>query len=273
MRLKEKVALLTGGSRGIGPVIAEEMAGRGAIMVLAARSKSGLEKVARRLTAQGHRAFIVPADLSISSERKKLIDQVFKEFGRIDILINNAGVETGGIYAEQDWVSVEETMEVNLMAPMELTRLVLPEMIKQNSGHIVNISSAAGKSGAPYAAVYSGAKAGLAGWTRALRLELAGTGVKFSTIFPGFVRDVGMFAICGMTPPHMVGSCSPSQVAEAIVNAIEKEKVEKIINSQPLRYSFALNEMFPKTGDWLMRVSGVIDFQHKKAKKMKSSGL
>ena len=172
-----------------------------------------------------------------------------------------------GAYKELPWPSIREAIDINLIAPMALTHLVLPEMLKRKEGHIVNIASIAAKSGVPYAAVYSGTKAGLAEWTRALRLELAGTGVQFSTIFPGYVRDVGMFAKFGMKSPLLVGSCAPSQVADAVVNAIEKKTIEKIINFPPLRYSFAINEIFPSLGDWLMNISGVNHFQRRKVGK------
>jgi hypothetical protein len=92
-------------------------------------------------------------------------------------------------------------------------------------------------------------------------------GIRFSIIFPGYVREVGMFAKFGLQPPWLVGSCAPSQVAEAVVNAIEKGKAETIINSRPLRYSFMLNELSPAVGDWLMRISGVAAFQRRKVGK------
>lgn len=265
--LKGKVVLLTGGSRGIGPIIAEALAKRGAGIVLAARSKQGLEDVAAHLSAIGGKAIVAPVDLRQSSQREKLVADVRREFGKIDILINNAGLETEGAYADLSWASIQDTIEVNLTAPMSLTYLVLPEMLKRKAGHIVNIASIAAKSAVPYAAAYSGTKAGLSGWTRALRLELAGTGVRFSTIFPGYVREVGMFAKFGMQSPWIVGSCSPSQVAKAVVHAIEKGGGERLINSRPLRVSFLINELSPAIGDWIMRISGVVDFQRRKAGK------
>lgn len=265
--LKGKVVLLTGGSRGIGPVVAESLAKRGASIALAARSKSGLDDVATTLRALGIKTLSMPIDLSQPLQREKLVADVLSEFGKIDILVNNAGLETEGAYTELSWPSIQETIEVNLTAPMALTHLVLPEMLERKTGHIVNIASIAAKSGAPYAATYSGTKAGLAEWTRALRLELSNSGVHFSTIFPGFVREVGMFAKFGMKPPWIVGSCNPSQVAEAVVHAIVKGKSEKIINSQPLRYAYMLNELSPTIGDWLMRISGVVDFQRRKVGK------
>jgi len=127
---------------------------------------------------------IFPVDLRESPQRERLISSVLREMGTIDILVNNAGLETEGAFSELPWRSIQENIEVNLIAPMALTHLILPEMLKKKSGYIVNIASIAAKNGAPYAAVYSGTKAGLAEWTRALRLELAGTGIRFSTIFP-----------------------------------------------------------------------------------------
>jgi short-subunit dehydrogenase len=266
-QLKEKVVLLTGGSRGIGPIVAEALAMRGANIVLAARSESGLNNVAARLKELGIKVLVMPVDLRQALQRERLIAYVVKEFGKIDVLINNAGLETEGAYAELPWPSIQETIEVNLIAPMALTRIVLPEMLERKEGHIVNIASIAAKTGAPYAATYSGTKAGLAEWTRGLRLELAGTGVHFSTIFPGYVREVGMFAKSGMRSPWIVGSCAPAQVAKAVVQAIEKGRLERIINSRPLRYVFMINELSPKIGDWLMRISGAVDFQRRKAGK------
>jgi short-subunit dehydrogenase len=262
--LNGKVVLLTGGSRGIGPIVAEALGRRGANTAIAARSKSGLDEVATRLKGFGVETLVVPADLREQSQREELVSCILRRFGKIDILVNNAGLETEGAYTDLTWSAISETIEVNLSAPMALVRLVLPGMVERKVGHIVNIASIAAKSGAPYAATYSGTKAGLAEWTRALRLELAGSGVRLSTIFPGYVREVGMFAKFGMRSPWLVGSCAPSQVAHAVITAIEKGKIERIVNSRPLRYSFMLNELSPSLGDWLMRVSGVAAFQRRK---------
>lgn len=265
--LNGKKVLLTGGSRGIGPVVAESLLKRGASVALAARSKNDLQAVASELEKSGFKVLIIPVDLRDHVQREQLVDHVLKEFGTIDVLINNAGLETEGTYVELSWKEIQENIEVNLTAPLALTRLILPGMLQRKSGNIVNISSIAAKSGAPYAAVYSGTKAGLAEWSRALRLELSGTGVHFSTIFPGYVREVGMFARFRVKPPWIVGSCSPGQVAKAVIKAIEKGKVEKIVNSRPLRYSFVLNELSPAFGDWIMQTSGVADFQRRKVGK------
>jgi len=267
MELKGKVVLLTGGSRGIGPVMAKAFANRGAIIALAARSETGLEEVASQLKKTNAIVQIFPVDLRESPQREKLIADVISRMGTIDILINNAGLETEGAFLGLPWQCIQENIEVNLIAPISLTHLILPEMLNKRSGYIVNIASIAAKNGAPYAAIYSGTKAGLAEWTRALRLELAGTGIKFSTIFPGYVREVGMFAKFGLKSPRIIGSCSPLQVAKAVVKTIEKERLETIVNSRPLRYVFCLNDLSPSVADWVMRISGANEFQRKKVGK------
>jgi short-subunit dehydrogenase len=262
--LKDSVVLLTGGSRGIGPVIAHDLALRGATLALAARSRPGLQHVARSIRRHRTKVLEFPVDLGNPSQRQRLVTDVIHALGRIDILINNAGIETEGEFAELSWPAIRETIEVNLVAPVALTHLVLPDMLARREGHIVNIASIAAKTGAPFAAVYSGTKAGLAEWTRALRLELADSGVHFSTIFPGYVREVGMFAKFGVAAPWVIGSCAPDEVATAVLAAIENCDVETIVNSRPLRYSFMINEMWPALGDWLMRMSGAVDFQRHK---------
>ena len=259
-----KHVLLTGGSRGIGPVIAEALAERGAHIALAARSEEGLRNVVKSLGKYEVKTLAVPVDLAQSTHLHKLITTVIDKFGTLDILINNAGLETEGAYVDLTWEAIQENIEVNLMAPMALTHLVLPHMLDRKQGHIVNIASTGAKSGNAYAAVYCGAKAGLAEWTRALRLELEGSGVHFSTIFPGYVTEVGMFARFHKTPPATIGSCTPSQVARAVVRAIESEKVELIVNSSPARLLFTLSEISPSLGDWLMHKLGAVDFQRKK---------
>jgi short-subunit dehydrogenase len=137
-------------------------------------------------------------------------------------------------------------------------------MLEKKMGHIVNIASIAAKCGGPYAATYDATKAGLAEWTQGLRLELANSGVHFSTIFPGYITDVGMFARFGLTPPRSIGSCTPVQVADAVIKAIEQNTLEVIVNSTPQRLFYALKELSPSLGDWLMFKLGAVDFQRRK---------
>ncbi|TAM52972.1 MAG: SDR family NAD(P)-dependent oxidoreductase [Acidobacteria bacterium] len=263
--LRGKHVLLTGGSRGIGPFIAEALARRGANLALSARSETGLRAVAEALKPLGVRTVVIPADVAQPAQRAMLVRAALDAFGAIDVLVNNAGLETEGAFAATAWDRVRETIEVNLAAPMELTHLLLPQMLERRSAHVVNLSSVGGKSGTAYDAVYCGTKAGLAEWTHGLRQELAGTGVCFSTIFPSYVTEAGMFARFGVKAPWLAGSCTPQQVARAVVDAIERRKVEVIVSSQALRPLLALAALSPALGDWLVRRLGIVEFQRRKA--------
>lgn len=268
--IADKVVLLTGGSRGIGPVIAAALAERGAHLALAARSEQGLQETARSLEKYSIRTMLLPVDLSDPAQHHQLVSRVLSEFGRIDILINNAGVESEGSYLKLPWQEIRDTIELNLVAPMALAHQVLPHMLENKQGHIVQIASMGAKNGTAFAATYCGTKAGLAEWTRAMRLELAGTGVRFSTLFPGYVTDEGMFARYQITPPPIIGSCTPQQVARALVTALEKNKIELTINSSPaVRLSYILNEISPTLGDKLARVG--VDFQRSKIARLGKS--
>jgi short-subunit dehydrogenase len=156
------------------------------------------------------------------------------------------------------------TIELNLVAPIELTHALLPTMIAQGGGHIVNIASVGAKAGSPYDAVYCGSKAGLAEWTRGISFEEEHAAIRFSTIFPGFVTDVGMFARFGLRAPWTIGSCTPQQVAAAVVRAVEHDLPEIIVNSRPLKPLLALAALSPRLAGWLMRRLGVVDFQRRK---------
>lgn len=264
MVLSGKNVLLTGGSRGLGPYIADMLARRGANLALVARSQSGLEQVAARVRALGVRAVPVAADLASETGRREAVRTTMDALGEIDVLVNNAGLETEGAFLRVPWEELRATVEVNLIAPLELAHLVLPRMVERSSGHVVNISSLGGKAGTPYDAVYCGTKAALAHWARGVRLELAGTGVRISTIYPGYVTESGMFARFGVVAPWVVGSCTPSQVARAVVRAIERGRSEQIVNSRPMRPVLALAELFPSLADSIMRRIGVVEFQRRK---------
>ncbi len=264
--LSGALALVTGASRGIGPRIAEALARAGVQrMALVARDADALEQVASRLRAAGVRALAFPADLTRSADRAALIPRVEAALGPIDVLVNDAGVETVGPFVGLAADAIFATVELNLTAPMHLARLVLPGMLRRGGGHLVNIASIAGKKGAPYEAVYSGTKAGIIEWTGALRAELAGTGVSLSVVCPGFVTGEGMFARFGLAPPRLIGSCTPEEVAAAVVRAIRKDLPEIIVNSLPLRPLLAVGALSAGAGAWLLRRLGVVEFQRRKA--------
>lgn len=262
--LEDRNVLITGGSRGIGPYIARALAIHGARVALTARSRAGLAQVAASLEGAGGQPLVVTADLSAARDRKRLIASVVAQDGPIDILVNNAALESEGAFTALPQPSIESTIEVNLLAPMALTRQVLPSMIANGRGHIVNIASLGGKCGVPYDAVYCATKAGLIEWSRALRMEVASQGVGVSVICPGYVTDAGMFARFGMKPPWNLGSCTPAQVAHAVVRAVRQDRGEIIVNSMPVRPSLALGALSPALLDWILKKMGVLDFQRRK---------
>jgi short-subunit dehydrogenase len=258
--LKEKNALLTGGSRGLGPVIAEALAAKGTNIVLAARSEEDLAKVAENLSLYPVRIAAIPADITDEESLKQLVEKTLVTLGTIDILVNNAGIEWVSRYVSLSPEDIGRIIKTNLMGPMVLTRLVLPHMLERKSGHIVTMSSLGGKKGSPYSATYAATKAGLIEWTSGLRQELKGTGVGASVICPGFVSDVGMFAVYNKRAPRIVGETTPDKVARAIIRAIEKDIQEIIVSPGAIIVMKLLDAIHPGIISTFLRYTGVYDF-------------
>jgi len=185
-KLQGQVAIVTGGGRGIGAAVAEQLAQAGAAVVVTARSEDQVEAVVARLREQGARAIGVPTDVADPEQVEEVAESALDQFNRVDILINNAGViwpleEVADTDADE-WAY---NIHVNLLGPFYLTRTVLPVMIDQRYGRIVNISSGAAKHPIVGASAYCAAKAGLDMLTKVLGLELAGTGVTANALYPG----------------------------------------------------------------------------------------
>ena len=222
--------LLTGGSRGLGPVIARALLTRGARVTLAARSADDLEEVAGSLHPQ--RVATVAGDVTDSADRARMVKAAEAAFGPIDILVNNAGIESVLPFPDYREDEIRAIVEVNLEAPIQLCQLVITGMIDRGRGHVVNIASLAGKSALPYNTVYSGTKHGLVGFTYSLREELLGTGVSLSVICPGYVLDSGMYARHGgdASAAGRSGAVTdPPKVAAAVVRAIEEDKPDVVV--------------------------------------------
>jgi len=160
---------------------------------------------------------------------------------------------------------IEQMVQTNLIAPLILSRLVLPEMIARGSGHVVMMSSLGGKKGSPYSATYAATKAGLIEWTSGVREELRGTGVSASVICPGFVSEAGMFAVYGKRAPRLSGESPPEKVADAVVHAIERDVPEIIVNPGPKRLLTITNAISPRAVSWLLRRFGVYEFYRQQA--------
>jgi len=269
--IKGKNALLTGGSRGLGPYIARALAQEGVNMALAARSEDDLRSNAEELSRLGIKAAAYPGDITDRGFRIKLLKDIKADLGRIDILVNNAGIELVYSYAALTPDYIEKIVQTNLVAPLLLTRLVLPDMLEQGSGHIVNMSSLGGKKGSPFSATYAATKAGLIQFTAGIREEIRGTGVSASVICPGFVSEAGMFAVYNKSAPKIVGETTPEKVAQAVIRAVKEDLGEIIVNPGPIRPMMVLDAIHPGIGSWLLRTFGVYEFYRKQAMENESA--
>ncbi|HEV2111041.1 MAG TPA: SDR family NAD(P)-dependent oxidoreductase [Gammaproteobacteria bacterium] len=258
--LKDRVVILTGASQGLGAVMARALAAAGARLVLAARSADKLEALATELRAAGARVVVTPCDVTQGQDREALLERARREFGTIDVLINNAGVEELGHYAEQDPATLERIIATNLLAPMQLTRAVLPGMLAAGKGQVVNIASLAGRTGMPFGSAYSGSKGGLAEWSISLAAELRGSGVAVTVICPGFVDGTGMFSRKLTRPPRSIGASHPEDVVRALLQALQKPRVEVVVNPKPVRLLMALRALSPEAALAVGRRLGLVDF-------------
>ena len=267
-QLTDKVIVLTGASQGLGAVMARGFAAAGAQLVLAARSADKLAELAKTLGAGGSRVLAVPCDVTKAADREALLARARAQFGRIDVLVNNAGVEELGAYAGQDPATLTRIIETNLLAPMLLSRAALPEMLAAGRGHIVNIASLAGRTGMPFGAAYSGSKGGLAEWSISLAAELKGSGVSVTVICPGFVDDTGMFSRKQAPAPRSIGASKPEDVMHAIMHVLHRPRVEVIVNPKPVRLLMALKALSPEAALAVGRRLGLVDFlRHISAKR------
>ncbi|MFQ6015903.1 MAG: SDR family NAD(P)-dependent oxidoreductase [Anaerolineae bacterium] len=194
MQLEGKVAVITGGGRGIGRSIALAFARQGARVVVAARTRSQLESVCQEVAGFGGKGMAVPCDVTNRTEIEQLVDRTHQEWGAIDILVNNAGIAVSSKTVEMDDDLWEKVLRVNLTAPFYCTKAVLPDMIERRQGRIINIASTAAKVGLRYTAAYTASKHGLLGFTRALALEMVRYNVTVNAICPGWVATDMTFA-------------------------------------------------------------------------------
>jgi 3-oxoacyl-[acyl-carrier protein] reductase len=186
--MQNRTALITGASRGIGRACALALARAGARVALAARQRDKLEQAAEEVRASGGEAYVAEIDMASSESIKAAVAQVAREFGRIEILVNNAGVTRDGLAVrmkKEDWDLVLQT---NLSGAFFATQQVLPAMMRERWGRIVNISSLVGESGNAGQANYVASKAGLIGLTKSLAQEMASRGITVNAVAPGFIE-------------------------------------------------------------------------------------
>jgi short-subunit dehydrogenase len=256
VRLDGASVLLTGGSRGIGPHIARALLARGARVTLVARSSEQLERV--RGSLDGNRAAPAPADITTDQGRRTAVAAAQAAFGPVDVLVNNAGWEQVMRFVDQSEEDIAATVRLNLEAAMLLARLVLPGMLDRRRGHVVNISSIAGKAAVPYNSVYSGTKHALVGWSLSLRAELHRSGVGVSVICPGYVLEAGLFAEHRLVSerPRAGTGTTPQKVAEAVVRAIEKDLPEVLVSGFLPKLSDVMLAISPRAFEAAARRSG-----------------
>ncbi|MEA2397904.1 MAG: hypothetical protein QOK25_1460 [Thermoleophilaceae bacterium] len=217
--LTGKTALLTGATGGIGNAIARALHRSGATVLLSGRRAELLESLATEL---GERARVLPADLAVLEDVRPLVERA----GDVDVLVANAALPASGRLGEFSPEEVDRALFVNLRAPIQLTHALLPRMLERGSGHFVYISSIAGKVASGGGSLYSATKFGLRGFAFALHEELRGTGVGTTTVFPGFIRDAGMFAETELELPRGVGTRSPDEVAAGVLQGIATNRPE-----------------------------------------------
>lgn len=248
--LDGKVVWITGASSGIGKALAAECALQGAQVILSARRLEELEKVRVSLLHPDHH-LSVAMDITDEAQVRHAYEQVLDQKGRIDLLINNAGLSQRALITETSMQTERAIMEIDYFSQVFLTKLVLPTFIAQKSGRIAYVSSVAGLLGTQYRATYSAAKAAIHMWANSLRAEVAQDGVKVSVIFPGFVKtNVSFNALNGAGKPQ-------AHQDQAIENGLEaddfaKQTVSALLNGQEYIVVGGAKE---KLGVWVSRLS------------------
>jgi short-subunit dehydrogenase len=231
-QLRGRNALVTGAAGGLGHYIARSLAAEGVNLVLHDLPSASADDLIAELEQRGVKVEWVTADLTQTEEIEDFARRAEDALGPIDILVNNAGVEFGKSFLEQTRDELEKTTQINLLAVMELTRVILPGMVKRGRGHVVNIASAAGKVASPYLAAYSASKHGVVGFTHSLRAELGAEPVGFTAICPIFISKVGMYGRLEHLvpePPREMSTKPPEAVGEAVVKGIRENRAQIIV--------------------------------------------
>jgi uncharacterized protein len=247
MKVSGSKLLLTGATGGIGKALAHALHAQGARLVLTGRKLDVLTPLATELGAE-----LIAADLSQHAD----VERLAAEAADVDILVANAGLPASGHLLKLSQTQIDTMLEVNLRAPIALTRALAPAMALRGSGQIVLISSLSGKAAAPASSIYSATKFGLRGFAHGAREDLRGSGVGVSVIMPGFIRDAGMFADTGLKLPPGVGTSSPEQVTSAVISAIERNRAEVTVAPFGMRVGANIAAVAPGLAAAAQRMMG-----------------
>ena len=238
MELRGARVLLTGATGGIGRAITRELHGRGVHLVLSGRRADALEALAAEL---GGSVELLPADLAEAGEAARLAERA----GAVDVLVANAALPASGRIEGYTPEQIDRALDVNLRAPVQLTRALLPGMTRRGRGHLVYMSSLAGKTSSIGLSLYSATKFGLRGFAAGLHEDLHGSGIGVTAVFPGFVSGEGMFAETGVKLRPGVGTRPPEHVARAVVRGIETGRAEIDVAPFALRAGVLASALAP----------------------------
>ncbi len=253
--IKNRVALVTGASMGIGKATALSFAKEGGKIALAARSEPALKEVAEQIKNLGGTAEIFPFDLSQIPKITEMVDAVRKKLGPVDILINNAGYAVTGLVEDCPIEQYRKNFEVNFYAPLALIQAVLPDMKSKRSGQIINVSSGVGRRALPGVSAYSSTKFALNGLTESLRLEVKKYGIDVIAIFPGrvssrFHENMQNYGrLQRKLPPTPMSA--PEELGEFILNA-SKRRLREATVSGPGKIGYHLNYWAPSLVDRIL---------------------
>ncbi|MGX1887223.1 SDR family NAD(P)-dependent oxidoreductase [Streptomyces sp. NPDC055287] len=236
MEISGSNVLLTGATGGIGSVLAARLTAQGARLTVSGRREEAL-----KATADAYGARTEVADLAVRSDVVRLAETC----AEADILVANAALPASGDLLDYTEEQLDRALDVNLRAPVLLSRLLTEHMVARGRGHIVLVGSISGKAATKSTSLYNATKFGLRGFALALRQELRGTGVGVSLVQPGFVRDAGMFADSGATTPNGIRTVTPGQVADGVVRAVRHDRCEVNVAPLELRLLSAIAGQFP----------------------------
>lgn len=248
VQISGSTILLTGATGGLGQAIARALHARGGELILTGRRTAVLEPLAAELG--GARTLAV--DLSDPAA----IDRLVADSGEVDVLIANAALPAAGTLESFTMSEIDRALAVNLRAPIALAHTLTPAMVARGRGHLLFMSSLAGKSATPGTSIYNATKFGLRGFASALRADLRDSNVGVSTVFPGFIRDAGMFAEAQVKLPTGVGTSSPEDVARAVLSAIERNRAEVDVAPLPMRAGATFAGIAPELASKVARRLG-----------------
>jgi len=267
---KDKVVLITGGSRGLGLVLAREFVAQGARIAITARDLAELDRARKDLESHGVEVFDAVCDVRKEDDVARLVQDVHTRYGRIDVLVNNAGIIQAGPFEAQTTRDFEDALAVHFWGPYYTMKAVLPEMKARGAGRIVNIASIGGKVVVPHLAPYCASKFALVGLSSAMQTELAKDNIRVTTVCPGLMRtgshvnalfkgrnewEYALFSLMDASP---LTSISAESAAKQIIKAVKQGKAGAIISAQA-KLAAKMNALFPElTAEVLSLVNRIL---------------